>query len=79
MTTRIKVKNNGSIEISSENASDFVIIDSEEKAFDLAGRTKISLCRCGHSNKMPFCDGSHGKCDFKSEVKAYALQAPVAK
>ena len=47
--------------------------------FDLAGRTTISLCRCGQSSNKPFCDGTHKECGFDSAVEARALPPPVAK
>jgi CDGSH-type Zn-finger protein len=73
--TKITVRNNGSIRIE----GDFEIVDSEGGVFDLAGRTTIGLCRCGHSENKPFCDGSHRKAEFQSEIKARALPPPVPK
>ena len=73
--TKITVRSNGSIRIE----GDFEIVDSEGGVFDLAGRTSIGLCRCGHSENKPFCDGSHRKAGFESEIKARALPPPVPK
>lgn len=71
MPTIITVTKNGSLRIEGD---DFELFDAAGNKFDLAGRTVISLCRCGHSNKKPFCDGSHKTCGFESEVTAYALE-----
>ncbi len=73
--TKITVRNNGSLRVEGE----FVICDMEGNAFDLSGRTAISLCRCGHSGDKPFCDGTHKKVNFQSEVKARALPPPEPK
>jgi CDGSH-type Zn-finger protein len=69
MPARITIKNNGSIRVEGE----FTITDSTGAAFDLAGRTAISLCRCGHSSDKPFCDGAHKTCGFSSEIAARTL------
>ncbi len=29
-----------------------------------AGKDTIALCRCGQSQKKPFCDGKHRECGF---------------
>jgi CDGSH-type Zn-finger protein len=46
------------------------LLDVEGKEYDLTGKTGISLCRCGHSNNKPFCDGSHNKVGFQSAETA---------
>ena len=73
--TKITARNNGPLRIE----GDFTICDAEGNAFGLAGRTAISLCRCGHSEDKPFCDGSHKKVNFQSEVKAHELPPPAPK
>ena len=73
--TNIVVANNGPLRVS----GNFVIKDAQGNAFDLAGREAISLCRCGHSTNKPFCDGSHNRQGFQSEVQARALPPPVPK
>lgn len=72
--TKITVNNNGSIRVE----GDFVIVDPEGNEFGLAGRMAISLCRCGHSQNKPFCDGSHRTMNFEDKVQARDLPAPAA-
>jgi len=57
MATKVSPQNNGPIRIEGE----FEIFDPSGASFGLAGRTVISLCRCGHSANKPFCDGSHNR------------------
>ena len=73
--TRITVNHNGSLRIE----GDFEIVDPEGRVFGLAGRTVVSLCRCGQSANKPFCDGSHRTCAFTDTVVARELPAPKAK
>ena len=73
--TTITIRNNGSIRVE----GDFTLVDQDGKAFDLAGRTTISLCRCGQSSNKPFCDSTHKACAFESIVVARALPPPAPK
>jgi CDGSH-type Zn-finger protein len=73
--TVIACAGNGPLRIS----GNFVIKDSQGKDFDLAGRTTISLCRCGFSQNKPFCDGSHGRNGFQSVIEARVLPPPAPK
>jgi len=67
--TRITPTNNGPLRVE----GDFEIVDTKGKVFGLGGRTAVSLCRCGHSNNKPFCDGTHAKIGFQSVVEARDL------
>lgn len=46
------------------------IVDASGKVFDVSGRPKIALCRCGHSKVKPFCDGAHKAASFVAEDSA---------
>lgn len=71
-TTRITVNPNGSLRVE----GDFEIVDAEGRPFGLAGRTRVSLCRCGQSANKPFCDSAHKTCGFDSQVVAFDLAPP---
>ena len=72
---KITVNNNGSLRLE----GDVTICDAEGKAFGLGGRTTIGLCRCGNSENKPFCDGSHKRVGFQSQVQARELPPPAPK
>jgi CDGSH-type Zn-finger protein len=73
--TKVSCFSNGPIRIEGE----FEILDPVGAQFGLAGRTVISLCRCGHSANKPFCDGSHARMGFMDEVVARELPPPKPK
>lgn len=73
--TKVSVLNNGPLRIEGVVS----VCDAAGKEFGLAGRTVISLCRCGHSQNKPFCDGSHARQGFESQVEARELPAPKPK
>ncbi|UOY93884.1 CDGSH iron-sulfur domain-containing protein [Ectobacillus sp. JY-23] len=60
---QIKVNDNGSIRIT----GDVELLDGAGNPFP--AKPAFSLCRCGLSGNMPFCDGAH-KGKFQSAVRA---------
>lgn len=40
-----------------ENGPNLVLID---------GKASVAMCRCGHSEKKPLCDGTHRKVNFRA-------------
>jgi CDGSH-type Zn-finger protein len=75
MGAKVTVRDNGSLLIE----GDFEVVDPTGKPFGLAGRTAVSLCRCGLSANKPFCDGSHKRQGFQSCCPAVELPPPAAK
>jgi CDGSH-type Zn-finger protein len=73
---KIIVRNNGPLRVEGEGIE---IQDQEGRSFGLGGRTVVSLCRCGNSGNKPFCDGTHNKVGFQSEVAARDLPPPAPK
>jgi CDGSH-type Zn-finger protein len=74
--TRIIVRNNGPLRVEGENIT---IVDQDGRTFGLAGRTVVSLCRCGQSQTKPFCDSTHKTCAFDSVIVARDLPPPAPK
>jgi CDGSH-type Zn-finger protein len=48
------------------------IIDADGNEYDVSGREKVALCRCGASTTKPFCDGTHSKLGFDAAERAVA-------
>lgn len=76
MSVKVVVRNNGPLRVEGEG---LVIVDQDGRPFGLAGRSVVGLCRCGHSQNKPFCDGAHARAGFQSECQAFDLPAPAPK
>ena len=72
---KVIVRNNGPYRLEGS----ITLCDQNGKEYGLAGRTVVSLCRCGHSANKPFCDGSHARTGFASECAAVELPPPAPK
>jgi len=60
-SVKITVRPNGPLRVEGP----IVLSDAEGKTWDLTGKPAVSLCRCGASEKRPFCDGSHNRIGFQ--------------
>lgn len=72
--TTITVRDNGNLRISGS----FEIVDAAGNVFPVEPGRPVFLCRCGHSESKPFCDGSHTRVGFQSVVRAPAPAAAAA-
>ncbi len=58
--TTIYPRPNGPLIISGDEID---LIDEDGNIIERA--TRYAICRCGHTGKQPFCDGSHNRMGFK--------------
>lgn len=56
----IKVRENGPLLVTGP----VKVIDYQGNVFVAGDAVNIVLCRCGRSQKKPFCDGAHKTCGF---------------
>lgn len=47
-----------------------ILSDARGQPFNIKGKEKVALCRCGFSKNAPFCDGKHRQVGFQNEVSA---------
>ena len=51
------------------------MVDQDGNEIELK-RPVIALCRCGHSQTRPFCDGTHKAIRFRAESGASSAGPP---
>jgi CDGSH-type Zn-finger protein len=49
-----------------------LVLDAEGAAYATKPDKPIALCRCGHSQGKPFCDGSHRTSGLVADERAAA-------
>lgn len=64
MTNKVQIIDNGPMQLSGE----FELVDDNGAV--LRARKVYTLCRCGLSARLPFCDASHEAADFSSCPRA---------
>lgn len=69
MAIRIVALKNGPFSVTG-NLSELELADADGNRYDLTGKQKVSLCRCGASVNKPFCDGHHSKIGFQAAEAA---------
>lgn len=68
----IKIRENGPILVTGP----ITLTDHLGNKYDVGPQQNIVLCRCGHSQKKPFCDGSHKSCGFVGNETAPVAPSP---
>jgi CDGSH-type Zn-finger protein len=66
MPTVIKARQNGPYLVEGDEV---VVVDWNGNPYPIPKRP-FALCRCGHSSKKPFCDGTHRTVGFQASEAA---------
>ncbi|WP_408522883.1 CDGSH iron-sulfur domain-containing protein [Paraburkholderia fungorum] len=64
MTNRVQIVDNGPMQLTGE----FELVDDNGQI--VRARKIYTLCRCGLSTRLPFCDASHEAAGFSSAPRA---------
>jgi CDGSH-type Zn-finger protein len=67
---KITLRENGSIGIETGGKYILRIGDSET----VIEKPRLSLCRCGHSKNLPFCDSTHKEIGFVAPAAEIELE-----
>lgn len=66
---RMRFRENGPIVIELPAGTSFVL-DGQTRTLE---RDKLALCRCGHSEQKPLCDGSHKQAGFAAPAASVTV------
>lgn len=66
MAIQVQVRDDGPYLI---RGADIEVMDADGNALPYEG-SAVALCRCGHSDNKPFCDGTHRDCGFEAASEA---------
>ena len=73
MPIEIQALKNGPYQVSGDLA-ELGLKDVNGAAYDLSGKPRVYLCRCGGSTTKPFCDGTHSEIGFQAAEAAVKAQ-----
>ena len=66
----IRVRQNGPYLVEGD---DVTLVDWNGNVWEIPKRP-FSLCRCGHSHRKPFCDGTHRHIGFLASESAAPIE-----
>jgi CDGSH-type Zn-finger protein len=66
LAIKIIVRDNGPLLVEGDD----VTVHDPTGAEHPLSRRPFALCRCGHSEKKPFCDGAHNAAGFQAAERA---------